>query len=301
MAKRNLFCAGLILLISCSAAVADLSSEFAGYDWVKENKVSGLKSSIEMTEIPTSMFTLGPERVSYPSGGQVPSPGGSVGELFDEGALGVKVQGGNLILRVAGALNPLSGREHRSTWYGQGDVFITVDDSGAGVMNFALLNSWPSDGGGYLELDHGHYNAAQEFHTGQVSGTNLQGHLVSLSSVGDVVFIGGTGAYAPGSVDGLDSRSYAQGGTDRGDAGLVHTTTTDEGLVTSDLTWYIQTWTFPTDWLSSEPEFTMGLHKIASCGNDQIGMVTVVPVPGAVLLGILGLSTAGWRLRRRTS
>jgi hypothetical protein len=27
----------------------------------------------------------------------------------------------------------------------------------------------------------------------------------------------------------------------------------------------------------------------------------VVPVPGAILLGILGLSTAGWRLRRKTT
>ena len=196
--KRNLFCAGLILLISCSAAVADLSSEFAGFDWVQENKVSGLKSSIETTKIPTSMFTLGPERVSYPSGiGQVPSPGGSTGSQFDEGGLGVKVQGANLVVQAAGAVNPQTGRLYSGVVYGQGDVFVTVDDS-SGISNFALLNSWPSDGG-YLALNGGHFNLAQDFHTGLGTfSTDLQGHLVSLSSSADVVLIGGTHAYTPG-------------------------------------------------------------------------------------------------------
>ncbi len=298
MNKANVLCAGMILLISCSAVWADLSTEFSGYTWVKENKVSGLKSSIETAKIPSSMFTLGPDRVSYPGSiGTVPSPGGSTGQHFDEGGLGVKVQGGNLILRVAGGLDPLNGwyYSHYKTWYSQGDVFITVDDSQAGVKNFALLNSWPTDGTDYLELDGGHYDDAQKFHTlGGAGGTSLEGHLVSLSSNNHVVFFGGTGAYTPGTVDGLDSRAYAQGGTNIGNAGLVHITTTDEGLVNPNQTWYIQTWTFPTNWLSSDPVFTIGLHKVASCGNDQIGMVTVVPAPGALVLGLAGFGTMGF-------
>lgn len=255
------------------------------------------------------MFTLGPDLVSYPGSiDTVPSPGGSTGSHFDEGGLGVKVEGGNLIVRVAGGLNPLEGYYYDGwdTWYGQGDVFITVDDSASGVKNFALLNDWALDAGsdsGYRRLDGSHFDEAQRFHTGlnldgSAYGDDLQGHLLSLSLTDDVVLIGGAGAYTPGSVDGLDSRVYAQAGTDEGDAGLVHNTTTDEGLVSAAQTWYIQTWTVPTNWLSSDPVFTIGLHKAASCGNDQIGMVTVVPIPPAVILGMIGLSVTRLKLRR---
>jgi hypothetical protein len=36
-------------------------------------------------------------------------------------------------------------------------------------------------------------------------------------------------------------------------------------------------------------------------GIEGEGQISLVPVPGAVLLGLLGLSVAGWRLRRRTT
>ena len=188
-----------------------------------------------------------------------------------------------------------------NTWYGQGDVFVTVEDN-AGITHFALLNDWARDNSGnYRELNGGYFDDAQDFHTGAGSGADLQGHLVSLSLDSDVVLAGGTGSYRPSYSPppvGLDYRVYAQGGTDAGDAGLVHSTTTDAGMM-GPQTWYIQTWTVPTGWLSSDQVFTVGLHKAASCGNDQIGIVAAVPAPGALLLGALGLIISNWRLRRR--
>jgi len=321
MKKTDLFCAGVILFVSCSAVWGDLSYAFKGYNYVSEVGVSGLESSYyddtknantTGTTIPDYMFSLGPGRVSYPHGiGTIPSPGGAVGQAFDEGALGLKMQGGNLVVQVAGSLNPLSGYYNSgwNTWYGQGDVFITVEDN-AGISHFALLNDWArDDSGNYRELNGGYFDGAQEFHTGVddptttfVPGADLQGHLVSLSLESDVVLAGGTGSYRPSYSPppvGLDYRVYAQGGTDAGDAGLVHSTTTDAGMVIDPQKWYIQTWTVPTAWLSSDQVFTVGLHKAASCGNDQIGMVTAVPAPGALLLGGLGLIISNWRLRRR--
>jgi len=307
MNKANVLYVAIILLASCSAVWADLSSEFEGYTAVSEVGVSGLQSSYYAdtksgVTLPDYMFSLGPEHVSYPHGvGQVPSPGGNLGRVFDEGIMGVKVQGGNLMIQVAGGLNPRKGYYHRG-WralYGQGDVFITVDDT-AGISHFALLNSWPMKKHKYLHLGTAaetHYDAAQEFHTGEVSGANLQGHLVSLSSTSHVSLTGGAGSYYPSyskSPEGLDFRAYAQAGTDIGDAGWGHSTTKDKGLVKKKQTWFIQTWTFPTNWLSSDPVFTIGLHKSASCGNDQIGMVTVVPAPGALVLGLLGFATIGF-------
>ena len=299
--RTSLFCAGLMLLICSSAASANLSAEFDGYTAVWEVGVSGLQSSYSTDTksgitLPGYMPSLGPERVTYPHGvGQVPSPGGAVGRVFDEGAMGVKVQGGSLMIRVAGGLNPLEGYYYSGwkTWYGQGDVFITVEDT-AGIGHFALLNSWPKDGGDYVELNGGHFDDARQFHTGEASGTNLEGHLVSLSSTDHVIRAGGAGSYHPGYSSGglpqgLDYRIYAQGGTDIGDAGLAHSQLTDLGQQ-----WYIQTWTFPTNWLSSDSVFSVGLHKAASCANDQIGVVTVVPAPGALLLGLAGFGTIGF-------
>ena len=210
----------------------------------------------------------------------------------------LRVQGGNLMIKVAGGLNPLQGYYYSGwdTWYSQGDVFVTVEDT-AGISHFALLNSWPTAGASYRTLNGGHFDAAQGFHTGAGGGTNLQGHLVSLSSTDDVVLAGGRGSYRPdysAPPEGLDYRVYAQAGMDMGDAGLEHSSVWDVGLGAQEQDWFIQTWTFPTNWLSSDPVFTIGLHKSASCGNDQIGIVTVVPAPGALVLGLLGFGTIGF-------
>ena len=301
MNRVVLCCAGIILIISCTTVRGDLSSEFSGYEAIWEIGVSGLQSSYYADTrsgitLPDDMFSLGPARVSYPHGvGQIPSPGGCVGSVFDEGVMGVQVQGGTLTIQVAGGLNPLTGYYYSgwSTWYGQGDVFITVEDT-AGISHFALLNSWPRNNRGcYRTLDGGHFDAAQDFHTqGGQGGTSLEGHLVSLSSNDDVVLTGGRGSYPPGYTpppEGLDYRAYAQAGVDIGYAGLAHSQEMDFGQ-----DWFIQTWTFPTSWLSSDPVFTLGLHKTASCGNDQIGMVKVVPAPGAFLLALAGFGTVGF-------
>jgi len=125
---------------------------------------------------------------------------------------------------------------------------------------------------------------------------------VQLSAGSNVVLTGGAGAYAAWTPSGLDSRVYAQDGEDIANTFLTHSTTTDAGLNgATDQTFYIQQWTVPLSLLSTDAVFDIGLHQATSCGNDQIGMVaTVVPVPGAVVLGMLGLSVAGWRLKRKT-
>jgi len=295
-------------------STGQLDAAFAGFTSVNDVKVSGMTSSwytniLNGDLLPEAMFTLGPARVSYPWGiGTRPSPAGSIGRAFDEGMLGIMVDGDDLIIRVAGGLDPLTGYRHTgwSSWYGQGDVFITVEDTT--ISHFALLNSWVRDGSGIpIDLNQGYFDKAKNFHVAGNGGASLEGHLIELTDDGQVALVGGAGTYYPGysgTPAGVDLRAYAQGGKDVGNAGLVHTSVTDYGLGDVQQTWYIQTWTVPLEWLSSSPEFTIGLHKAASCGNDQIGLLagitpTVVPAPPAALLGLLGVTVAGWLTTRR--
>ena len=289
------------------AALADLSAAFDGFDAVFETGVSGLTSSyFDYTRaggvesyVPDALFSLGSDRVVYPHGvGSVPSPGGAIGRMFDEGALGVRLVGMDLVVQVAGTMDPNTGYYHSyfGVWYGQGDVFLTVADD-AGVRQYALLNAWARRWNGTARrLDGGHYDAAQAFHVnGGVNSASLEGHLVLLNENEDVVCAGGEGAYAPDYTpqpQGLDHRVFAQGGDDLGDAALTHSTTRDLGLDGFEQDWFIQTWTVPVTQLSTSQTFELGMHATASCGNDQIALVAEMahaPVPGAVLLGMLGL------------
>jgi len=306
-------------------ANADLAASFTGmgFQTVLEQNVSGLKSSYHaytqgssgVNNVPNEMVTLSDQRVFYPWVGEVPSPGGPTGRIFDEGAIGLKIEGDSLLVQVAGRLNPLAGVKYGGAWYGQGDVFVTVADS-SGVRQFALLNSWAKKPDqSYRSIGGSHFNQAKNFHaTGGAGGTSLEGWLVGLLNSGDVARVGGPHSYTAtsGSPDGLDYRTYAQGGQPVGWANIAHTTTQEQDPEGLWQTWYMQTWEFPASWISSEQDFTVGLHKIASCGNDQIGMVSmvaapgeevVIPAPKAAVLGIIGLTIAGWigRVRRRPS
>ena len=84
------------------------------------------------------------------------STGGSTGQHFDEGGLGVKVQGGNLILRVAGGLDPLNGWYYNryKTWYSQGDVFITV----TGNKHILRKEHFQKMKDGAIVANSGHFN-----------------------------------------------------------------------------------------------------------------------------------------------
>ncbi len=303
-------CVVVVLAGGIGEARGDLAGEFDGFDSVSEIGVSGLRSSYYVdsaggTVLPDDVFTLGSQRVWYPGVGEAPSPGGSAGRGFDQGVLGVKFDGDRLTVRSATSVNPLTGRYLGGTMYGEGDVFLSVSD-GAGVREYALLNSWARWRGRPLSLNGGHFDSAKEFHTGQLSGVNLEGHLVQLTGAGDILLSGGRAAYDPSPTPvGLDYRIFAQGGIDMGDAGLVHSSITDDGMCGSQ-PWYVQTWEFDVDWLTNGGGFSLGLHQSPSCANDQIGMVmdvvaNPVPAPTAALLGGFGLciAAAGKSILRR--
>ena len=288
---RGLCVLTVVVFAVAGVAQADLGQEFDGFDFVQEIGVSGLKSSYHAETkdgaglLPAQMFTLGPGRVSYPNGvGQHPSPGGPIGRLFDEGVLGVKIEAGNLVVKVAGGLDPLRGKYYHQYggWFGQGDVFVTIEDT-ASLRHYALLNTWArkESNSKLRKLDGGHFDDARDFHVIQDQDnqivTSLEGHLVLLEDDNDVTLAGGAGSYRPGHApqpEGLDYRVFAQGGIDLGDAGIVHSALADYGQ-----NWYVQTWTLPAGWVTSDSDFLIGLHKSASCGNDQIGMTAALELP----------------------
>jgi hypothetical protein len=340
---------GILLVVSATVQVAEadnyasLAAAFSGYTISSYNQqyYSGLTSSYYTptvgaelgsqggTYLPNYMFTLGgtsgTDQVLYSDEGSpnnVPSPGycsTAIAGFFVEGGMGVK-DGGNLVVRIASTLNPNTGYYDGQWWhttYGLGDVFLTVQDK-AGVSQFALLNNWPGTGTPYTptELGGGYFNAAENFHlygsaTATSGGTDLEGDLVSLTNSNQVAGIGGPGSYDPASyyVPGLDYRVYAQGGTPLYDAGLRVDTTTDTAFPGTPTTYYIETWTVPISYLSSDDTFNIGLHQTFTCGNDQIGLLAtvsngsvinpanVVPVPGAVGLAAIGFCCL--RLGRR--
>ena len=144
LAKRLIYVAGaIVMVVVCvlclSEANADLAEHFTGmgFESVFEQNVSGLRSSYHAytqgssgaNNMPNEMFILLDQRICYPGVGEVPSPGGSTGRLFDEGAIGLKIEGGNVVVKVAGRLDPKKGIRLSGIWYSQGDMFITVDDS----------------------------------------------------------------------------------------------------------------------------------------------------------------------------
>jgi hypothetical protein len=291
-----------VALFGASIVQADLVQKYDGFNTVWEIGVSGMRSSYStdpVSDAPISGATtgsalpiLGPNRVSYPNGvGEVPSPGGALGHHFDQGALGVLVNDGQLTLQLASRLNPQTGfyYDNQHTWYGQGDLFVDVADS-SGISHFALLSAWARNSeGGPISINGGHFNAAQSFH---VEGGGLEGHLVQLGEDADVAVTGGPASYNPGNAPaGLDLRAFANGGSDLGDAGLTHATVVDQ-----DQNWYVQTWTVNLGDLSSDGSFGVGLHAIASCGNDQIGgQFCVTPEPASIVLILAGLLIKGIR------
>ena len=305
--RRDFLLTTASLIVSAAAAHADLITTFSGYQTVDEVGVSGLVSSsapdtilglaVGGSTIGNTLPVFGPERVSYPSGiGQVPSPGGSVGMQYDEGVLGVRLFDDHLIFRIATAVDPQTGRYHNGwkTWYGQGDLFIDVQDS-TGISHFALLSAWARDGNGHpVEVNQNHYPAAERLHTGgDDEEAGREGHLIRLNGDGEVAMSGGHGAYNGGNAPaGLDLRVFATGGDDLGFANLTHSVVIDSGK-----TWHIQTWTVPAELLSADVIFDFGLHTAVSCGNDQIGGGFSVPEPSGAAL-MVGGSLFVFRFRR---
>lgn len=297
-----------ILITGTAFARADLIDAFAGFDSVSEIGVSGLTSSyhddtaagrsVSGDTTAYSLPTLGPGRISYPWGiGEVPSPGGAVGRQFDQAGLGIQFDDNTLIVQLATAIDARTGVYHSgwNTWYGQGDVFLDVADD-SGIRHYALLSAWARDDDGEpIRMNRGRFSDAQSFHlSGGADGGSLEGYLVEFDADNDVGIAGGRGAYTPRNApDGLDLRTFAQGGTPLVDAGLMHAAVTDMSQP-----WYLQTWTFGMSHLSDDATFDLALHSAASCGNDQIGATFEVPEPASAMLLSLGVSSVLW-LRRR--
>ena len=354
-------------VLGISDARADLNSEFSGFFgstgqfYVNGFGVTGFQSSYYFDTMdddpnipafphdgglsdwvgqPTSVHNLNESaRVSY-YGSEEPS-GGSA---FDEAALGWHYDDTsgvrNLVIRVAGGINPLTGTPHAGIVFGQGDMFVTIDDTEAipgpdgvlgtgddldgGVRQYALTNSWASDSGGPINIGGTFYNDAKTFHTAAGPGyrSTNEGTLVEFdmtqvdphaTEVREVALVGGPNAFSADGFYpvGMDGRVFAQDddpAVSPINANLVHTSTTE-----GSQTLYIQTWTIPLSALtvfdtSLDPGnkygFDMGLHKMASCGNDQIGLTVrltdeaPVPAPAALILGMLGLSIVGVRMRK---
>jgi hypothetical protein len=306
----RLFVAVLAAAFVCTPSIqADLISEFSGFDAVWEVGVSGFQSSYHADTVagipfsgPTThdfLHDLGPARVSYPYGvGEVPSPGGNLGKNFDQGVLGIKLEGENLVIRLATGLNPLEGFYYSGwdAWYGQGDLFLSVEDTG-GIAHYGLLSAWARDEfGNPRSLNGGHFDDAQAFHVGgRCSSGSREGNLIKLTSDNDITLSGGRGSYNAGNAPaGLDLRAFVEGGIDLGDAGLVHDSLSDLGQM-----WYLQTWAVDLNLLSNDPVFEIGLHAVPSCGNDQVGTVAMVPEPSAAVLAAIGLLSMGCIKRRR--
>ncbi len=288
-------------VIVCAVAVvptvrADLANEFAGFTTVSEIGVSGLRSSYSADTIaglPVSGPTVsqylpayGPARVWYPDGGEIPSTGGEDIHPFDQGVLGVRVVDGAVIIKLASGLDPTTGifSSNWNTWYGQGDMFVTTQDS-RGISQYALLSVWPRHAGGEPVWLGGHFEHTSDFHlTGGAGGTSLEGHLVRLLADADVTTTGGVAGYPPElAPEGLDVRSSAVGGTDVANGHVTNGAVEDAGL-----TWYVQTWTVQLSDLSPDATFSLGLHDALTCGNDQIGGDFQVPEPTTLTLVVVG-------------
>lgn len=308
MYLRHAIFAYALVFLGAGLACADFIQEFSGFDSIRETGVSGLVSSyfgdlqaglpVSGPYIAGNLAQFGPQRVTYPSGiGAVPSPGGEIGLNFDQGALGIRVDGDQLVVKLATALDPTSGYYHTGwkSWYGQGDVFLSVAD-GEGVNHFALLNVWARDDkGNPRNYNNNYFNKGENFHLkGGTKNAALEGHLIALQNDSDVLLTGGTGAYGQSNAPaGLDRRVFASGGLDLGEAGLVLGSFMEDGR-----RWYTQTWSFALSSITSAKNFDVGLHAAASCGNDQIGgrFNVVVPEPSSLLLLICGL--LAWRQSR---
>ncbi len=299
--RTKLLVALALLFTGATLTQADLIDEYLGFDSIWEPGVTGLQSSYHddvaagtpLTGPTTGSLApvFGPGRVSYPSGvGEVPSPGGQMGLNFDQGVLGVRLVGNDLIVRLATAVDAQAGFYHPGleTWYGQGDMFLDVADS-FGMSHYALTNSWARDGSDPRAVGGNYYKNARDFHiAGGANGASLEGRLIQLGADNDVRLAGGKGAYKPNNApDGLDLRIFAQDGLDLGDAGLTHGSVSDLNRV-----WHLQTWTIGLDGLSSDAEFDVGLHTAASCANDQIGGTFNVPEPTSILLVLAGVALA---------
>jgi len=287
-----------VLASTAALAQADLIDAFADYNTIWEQGVSGLRSSYG-ADTRTNQAVTGPitgselaefesDRVSYPSGvGTHPSPGGEIGSHFDEGALGYRVDDGNLVIQVASGMDPLTGYYHSQyrKWYGQGDMFLDVQDS-TGVRHFALLNAWAhSESGDPRAYNGNHFNSARSFHL--PDDDSREGNLVQLVENRDVALAGGPGAYRSNRAPtGLDTRIFAKDGIDLGFMDLEL-----ETIVGANQNWYLQRWTVPLATLSADPEFDVGLHIATTCGNDQIGTTgRSIPEPCTLLLIAAGLA-----------
>ncbi|MBI1369791.1 MAG: hypothetical protein GC162_14190 [Planctomycetes bacterium] len=237
--------------------------------------------------------------VNYPNGvGHVPSPGGSVGELFDLEQLHVRQNSGKLeILVVAGGgsdgalTNTYSGHT-----YNLGDMFITLNGVEYGIVTQSL-NAGLTAGSIYQITNEGTQTLALQ----NVSGSYLNHSTQVTSDFGP-----GTntvqGWVAPWAVKGNIASNLKLGSS-----ALIETAMANYGGK-EDGTVFIQ-YTIDLASILGQVDLTSAsAHIVWGCGNDIIEtagefapQTHVVPTPAALPAGLMGLAALILRRNRKAA